>query len=171
MRLQNPVNRRSKKNADGVHKIIGRDKLAFFLFAASLLQKRVQRHREQAGGKPQQDKGSASARIGRSGKRDQAETNPHGNRTERHQAQFNMIARQPTGRETAQADAHRQERSEQPDVKFVQMQQFFAEEKNVDLNERPEEPEIRNSDHGKPERSLGSQTTQTVDDFAKGIEK
>ena len=45
------MSRRREKNADGIHEIIGRDQLAFFLAACPLLQKRIERHGKKPGGK------------------------------------------------------------------------------------------------------------------------
>ena len=66
-----------------------------------------------------------------------------------------MVAREPAGGETADADADREEGAEQADVKLVQVEQFFAEEKYIDLDQRAEKPKIRDADHGEPKRTLG----------------
>ena len=81
-----------------------------------------------------------------------------------------MIARQPAGGETADADADGEEGAEQADVKLVQVEQFFAEEKYVDLDQRAEKPKIRDADHGEPKRTVGTQAAQTIGDLAEGIE-
>ena len=93
-------------------------------------------------------------KIGRRGERDQAQTNAHRNGAQRHQAEFDLVARKAARSEAARADADRQKRPKQPDVKLVQLQQFFAEKKQIDLHERAEKPKKGNADHREPKRAL-----------------
>ncbi len=79
-------------DADGVQEIIGRDQLALFFFAAALLQERVERHGEQAGGKAQEHERARGMRIGRRRPSDEGKRDAHADGAQRHQPQLDVIA-------------------------------------------------------------------------------
>jgi hypothetical protein len=144
--------------------------LAFFFLAAALLQERVQRHGEETRGKAEQDERKRRVAIGRRRPGHQGEAKAHQDRTERHQPELDVIAGEPAGGETAEADADGEKGGEQADVKLIEMEQLLAEGEDVDVHQRAKKPEIGNADDGQPKRAVGAQAAQAVENLAERIE-
>ncbi len=55
-------------------------------------------------------------------------------------------------------------------MKFIELEQLFAERENVDIDQGAEKPEIGNTKHGQPKRPVGAQAAQAVENLAERVE-
>ena len=139
---EQPEEPRRREHAEGVEHVVRRQHAALLVIGRPLLEQRVERHGEEAAGDAEEredDRGEPVVRL--HGEEQQAE-DAEADRTERHQAELDLVAGQPAGEQAAGADADGEERVEARRGRFADREGLLAPGQQHLLEERAEQPEV-----------------------------
>ena len=93
----------------------------------------------------------------------------HAESAERHEAVFDFAAGKITRRHAAQADAERQGDAQLADADLVQVQDFRAIKKHIQLQQLAQEEEIRVAEKGEGERPVAANQPELREQIAEKI--
>src|SRR5689334_13207613 len=144
--MQNGIEEREQAGGEEhgrrVENIVGGDQAPLVVAAAPLLQKGVERHREKSGGKPHRNQRCPSPVEGITREKEKQRKNSHSDGAERHEPELDLVAREPSGGQAADANADGHECPEQADAGFADVQYVLSEEWQNHLQERAQKPEV-----------------------------
>src|SRR5262245_11399637 len=95
---------------------------------------------------------------------------PHSYGAVRHEPEFDLITRQPAGREAAQADADGGESPEQADACLTELQELLSKQRQDHLEKCAEKPKVGYPHHREPERPVPIKSFGAVPDFREGVD-
>ena len=153
-----------QQDADGVHDVVGGDHQPAFIFIGFLLQHGVQRHAVDSAEESEQaeadHRGGIAAVDG--GKDQRADGNADG--ADRHQAQFDLVSREPAGRQAADADPDGEGDAHQADRRRFggrDAEGLDREHGHQLLHQRADEPEVAEPKHGQPQSPITIELAKT----------
>ncbi len=165
---QHPQHARGEHDAEHVEEIVGGDQPAALVGAGAQLQEGVERHDEQAGGEADQRQRDQRQGVGGGRRRQQQGADADADRSQGHQAEFHMVARQAAGGDAAESDAHRHGHVHQADLGVAEAQDLLAQQHVAELQQRAQEPEIADAQHRQPQRPHAVEPADARDHLAPG---
>ncbi len=92
------------------------------------------------------------------------------NRAERHQADFDMLARHPLAEQRTEADTQRENSEQQRHRRLAATQHILGIGRELGEKERAVQPEPRNTENGQKHRPIAAGEIDVVPGFGNGIE-
>ena len=93
----------------------------------------------------------------------------HQRRAHGDQPEFHLIAGEASGQHVAGTDSDGEEGPEEGDAVIVGVQHVLAEVLQIGFEQHAGEPEVRDAEHGEPERLVVEQVAGAAGDFAEGV--
>ena len=167
---QQPEGARRHEDAHHVHEVVGGDEAAARRGAGLVLEEGVQGHDEETAREAEEGEGrrGRGERGGCEGQQERA----HGQAeaAQRHQAELDLLAREPPRRQAADGDTDAQGGLEQAGARVVEAHDLLAEEDRVQLQERAQEPEDSDAGHGEGKPARAPHLAEPARDLGEGRE-